>query len=77
MVALRSLAAACCALAVPYASAASAPPDCRDRWLEPFASDSIWNTAIGSAARFEPASLFDPEDPRGLPDNCELLLPLP
>ena len=42
---------------------------CRDRWREPFSSDSIWNTAVGSGARFEPAGIFAPEDPRGDPDN--------
>ena len=42
---------------------------CRDRWLAPFSSDSIWNTAIGSDAKFEPAELFHPDDPRGVPDN--------
>ena len=31
---------------------------CRDRFLEPFASGSIWNTAIGSGAQFAPAGLF-------------------
>ena len=50
-------------------AASSAATSCRDRWLEPFSSDSIWNTAIGSAAQFAPANLFDPEDPRGIPDN--------
>ena len=48
--------------------AATAKP-CRDRWLEPFSSDSIWNTAVGSAARFEPAGLFREGDARGIPDN--------
>ena len=33
-------------------------PACRDRFLEPFSSDSIWNTAIGSGAAFAPASLY-------------------
>ena len=47
-----------------------APAACRDRWLEPFSSDSIWNTAIGSAAEFRPANLFHADDPRGVPDNC-------
>ena len=42
---------------------------CRDRWLEPFSSDSIWNTAIGSGAVFAPARLFAPGDHRGLPTN--------
>eukprot|EP01047_Picozoa_sp_COSAG01_P002612 COSAG01_NODE_70_length_28755_cov_34.709067_11_plen_440_part_00 len=50
-------------------AASSAATSCRDRWLEPFSLDSIWNTAIGSAAQFAPANLFDPEDPRGIPDN--------
>ena len=27
---------------------------CRDRFLEPFSSTSIWNTAIGSGAVFSP-----------------------
>ena len=38
---------------------ASTPP-CRDRFLEPFSSTSIWNTAIGSCAEFSPAHLFGP-----------------
>eukprot|EP01052_Picozoa_sp_SAG31_P081714 SAG31_NODE_41654_length_275_cov_0.585227_1_plen_71_part_10 len=42
---------------------------CRDRWLEPFSSDSIWNTAIGSAVEFKPARLFQPGDYRGNPAN--------
>lgn len=45
-----------------YVSLAKAPPlpddACRDRWLEPFSSSSIWNTAIGSDAKFEPAHLY-------------------
>lgn len=35
-------------------------PGCRDRFLEPFSSTSIWNTAIGSCAQFSPAKLFEP-----------------
>ena len=31
---------------------------CRDRFLEPFASSSIWNTAVGSSAAFSPCNLF-------------------
>ena len=42
---------------------------CRDRWLEPFHASSIWNTAIGSRARFAPAGLFAKGDYRGLPGN--------
>ena len=42
---------------------------CRDRFLEPFSSDSIWNTAIGSSAVFHPADLFAPGDSRGIPGN--------
>lgn len=49
-------------------SAAAAPP-CRDRFLEPFSADSIWNTAIGSKAKFHPANLFVKGDYRGLPGN--------
>ena len=38
-------------------SRASAAP-CRDRWLQPFASTSIWNSAIGSAATFVHAQIY-------------------
>jgi hypothetical protein len=31
---------------------------CRDRFLEPFSSYSIWNTAIGSSAEMAPGNLF-------------------
>ena len=37
----------------------TAEPACRNRFLQPFASTSIWNTAIGSAAQFVHAHLFD------------------
>ena len=40
------------------ASAAAAAAPCRDRWLQPFASSSIWNSAVGSGAQFEHAQLF-------------------
>jgi hypothetical protein len=49
---------------------------CRDRWLEPFASDSIWNTAIGSQADFVHAKLFaDPgTKPRSFHNDNDLLV---
>lgn len=31
---------------------------CRDRWLQPFASESIWNSALGSLAEFKHAQIF-------------------
>ena len=37
----------------------TAVANCRDRFLQPFASTSIWNTAIGSRAQFVHAHLFD------------------
>lgn len=37
---------------------ASTAAPCRDRFLQPFSSASIWNTAIGSEAEFVPAGLF-------------------
>lgn len=40
------------------AAAEPAAATCRDRWLQPFASTSIWNTAIGSNAKFLSAGLF-------------------
>ncbi len=41
---------------------------CRDRFLQPFSSSSIWNSAIGSAASYVPAGLFTgADDLRGPP----------
>ena len=37
------------------ATAAGTGPGCRDRFLEPFSSTSIWNTAIGSDAKVRQA----------------------
>jgi hypothetical protein len=45
-------------LLLPFAVATAAP--CRDRFLEPFSSTSIWNTAIGSNASFDACKLFRP-----------------
>lgn len=44
-----------CAL---LAAAAPDPPTCRDRWLRPFGSSSVWNSAIGSDAIFQHAQLY-------------------
>merc|ERR1719247_3608755 len=44
-----------------------AAPACRDRFLEPFASTSIWNVAIGSHAEFAHARLFMPDGPCSSP----------
>ena len=59
-----SLLLAAVALAHEASSAA-----CRDRFLEPFSAESIWNTAIGSGAVFTPALLFAAGDARGTPGN--------
>ena len=50
-----ALVASCCAALFASASAA---PACRDRWLWPFSSQSIWNTAIGSNAEYVPAGIY-------------------
>ncbi len=42
------------------ATAAAAAVPCRDRLTQPFASTSIWNTAIGSNADFAPANIYPP-----------------
>ena len=34
------------------------PLKCRDPWIQPFLSTSIWNTAIGADATFVPANIF-------------------
>jgi hypothetical protein len=44
------------ALAAPLASTST--PACRDRLTHPFASSSIWNTAIGSEARYVAADIY-------------------
>jgi len=43
---------------VALAVAAVSPGGCRDRLKEPFASSSIWNTAIGSGALMVPAGIY-------------------
>ena len=48
--------------ALTYSSASTPPAPCRDRFLEPFSSDSIWNVAIGSKAVFAPANLYSTPD---------------
>ena len=47
-------------LACAWACAAATPTGggCRDRWLQPFGSSSIWNTAIGSGAVFQHAQIY-------------------
>ena len=57
-----------CAICL-FATCFSGALECRDRFLEPFSSDSIWNTAIGSGAVFQHAHLFEEGDYRGLPTN--------
>ena len=47
-----------CLLALLNVRFATGEVVCRDRYLEPFSSDSIWNTAIGSEAEFAPANLY-------------------
>ena len=37
--------------------------DCRDRLLQPFATSSIWNVAIGSDAVYLPAGIYPPTPP--------------
>ena len=44
-------------------ASAEAPP-CRDRFLHPFNSSSIWNTPIGSAAVYVPAGIYSGVDSR-------------
>lgn len=61
MMKLRNPAQPCChtaLLAIATLTRALAEP-CRDRFLQPFSSQSIWNTPIGSGAAFVPAGLFD------------------
>eukprot|EP00039_Didymoeca_costata_P015349 m.259415 g.259415 ORF g.259415 m.259415 type:complete len:433 (-) comp16203_c0_seq6:4197-5495(-) len=43
--------------------------ECRDRFLEPFSSNSIWNVAIGDGAIFHHAHLFEHQDYRGPPTD--------
>jgi hypothetical protein len=55
--------------AVVLSTSQIAAPSCRDRFLEPFSADSIWNTAIGDSAAFSAIALFAPGDYRGNPGN--------
>jgi len=36
---------------------------CRDRFLWPFSSESIWNHPVGASAKYSPASLFSGSTP--------------
>ena len=47
------------------ASALHAAP-CRNATSWPFAADSIWNVAIGSAARYEAANIFEGHTPKSV-----------
>ena len=50
------------AAAVPASSGASssdAEAPCRDAFLRPFAPSSVWNTAIGSGARYSRAHIYN------------------
>jgi hypothetical protein len=53
--------------AAPSAAAPSAAAPCRDRFLWPFASTSIWNTPIGSDAEYVPAGLYAGDGPNFAP----------
>ena len=52
----RALFLVASAAAAAVISSASAP--CRNRWLQPFSSSSIWNSAIGANAAFEHAQIY-------------------
>ena len=52
----------------------AAQPPCRDRYLQPFASTSIWNTAIGQNAVFMPASIYTGMDNK---TGCQLRINSP
>lgn len=49
----------CVVLCVPTANGNRQQIVCRDRFLWPFASTSVWNVPIGSGAVFVPVHLFD------------------
>ena len=55
------------------AQGAGAAPACRDRFLWPFSPASIWNTPIGSSARYVPAGIYSAELPAGLHNDQEFL----
>ena len=52
----------------------AAAPACRDRFLWPFAASSIWNTPIGSSARYEPAGIYSAELPTELHNDQEWIV---
>ena len=55
------------ALAALFAAPSTSQP-CRDRFLAPFNSSSIWNVAIGSNAVYVDAGIYSEADPlRALP----------
>ena len=50
----------------------SATSPCRDRLTQPFASTSIWNTAVGSNAVFVPAGLYPTPAPAPTPTGGDV-----
>lgn len=45
---------------------------CRDRFVSPFGPGSIWNTAIGSEAKFIPANIYAPSGQAAMADRDQL-----
>ena len=61
-----------CATAIPEPTYAQA---CRDPLQQPFAANSIWNTPIGSGARFVPANFKLPANGWGAEENVIIMKP--
>lgn len=55
---LRHLLSHAAVVVQPAAATAAAAVACRDRFLSPFGSGSLWNVAIGSNAIFIPANIY-------------------
>ncbi len=55
-----------------FSSSSDVP--CRDRFLQPFANTSIWNTAIGSEAEFAATNLFRTKFPEQFHNDQEFFI---
>lgn len=63
-----------CVVAEEYSIGSGDDASCRDAWQQPFAVDSIWNTAIGSHAKYTPVQLYTTVTPQNFHNDQEFLV---
>lgn len=74
VLALWALATAAAGSSHPNAEEDAPAESCRDRFLWPFSSTSIWNTPLGSGAQMVPAQLFELSMPDDFHNDQDFIL---